>query len=262
MYRSSGNPRPLRLDSPVAADPVSKDFTSKDSASKNVSNTTSSAAALDASVLVLNRSYMAVHVVGVRRAFGLLLAELAEVIDNEDGYFANYDFQGWMLLSEMRAIQKKPLDDWIRAVNFELQVPRVVRLLSFDRVPRAAIYPSRQAIFARDSHRCQYCGQRFPVSKLSLDHVVPRRSGGENTWENMVCACRKCNVKKGGRTPREARMKLAQKPVRPTTSPLLLVKLDNPKYNSWAMWLGKTVAPITEPGPIAEDDSAATLRSA
>ena len=223
---------------------------------------TSPTAALDASVLVLNRSYMAVHVVGVRRALGLLLAELAEVIDNEDGYFANYDFQSWRLLSEMRVLKKKPLDDWIRAVNFELQVPRVVRLLSFDRVPRASLYPSRQAIFARDSHRCQYCGRHFPVSKLSLDHVVPRRSGGQNTWENMVCACRKCNVKKGGRTPSQARMKLAQKPTRPTHSPLLLMKLDNPKYTSWAMWLGKTITPVTELDSITDDESAAALRSA
>ena len=219
-------------------------------------------AALDASVLVLNRSYMAVHVVGVRRALGLLLAELAEVIDNEGGYFANYDFEAWRLVSETRMMKKDPLDDWIRSVHFELQVPRVVRLLSYDRVPRASLHPSRQAIFARDSHRCQYCGKRFPVSQLSLDHVVPRRSGGENTWENMVCACRKCNVKKGGRTPREARMQLAQKPVRPTNSPLLMLKLDNPKYVSWAMWLGKMVPAVTEIDLIAEEESGAALRSA
>jgi 5-methylcytosine-specific restriction endonuclease McrA len=205
---------------------------------------------------------MAVHVVGVRRALGLLLAELAEVIDHEDGYFANYDFEAWQLLSEMRVLKKKPLDDWIRTVHFELQVPRVLRLLAFDRVPRASFHPSRQAIFARDLHRCQYCGHRFPVSKLSLDHVVPRRSGGENTWENMVCACRKCNVKKGGRTPREAHMQLARNPVRPTTSPLLMMKLDNPKYASWAMWLGRTIAPVTEIDHTPEDESAAALRSA
>lgn len=222
----------------------------------------SSTAALGASVLVLNRSYMVVHVVGVRRALGLLLAELAEVIDNEEGYFANYDFEAWRLMSEMRVVKKKPLDDWIRSVHFELQVPRVVRLLSFDRVPRASLHPSRQAIFARDTHRCQYCGKRFSVSQLSLDHVIPRRSGGENTWENMVCACRKCNVKKGGRTPREARMRLARKPVRPNHSPLLMLKLDNPKYVSWAMWLGKAVSAMAKINHTPEDESAAALRSA
>lgn len=251
MNRGSRTPLPIAVDKTAC----------KTSPQKNVSSG-SPVVALGASVLVLNRSYMAVHVVGVRRAIGLLLTELAEVIDNEDGYFANYDFLAWQLLSEMRVRKKKPLDDWIRSVNFELQVPRVVRLLSFDRVPRASLHPSRQAIFARDAHYCQYCGRRFPTSKLSLDHVVPRRSGGQSTWENMVCACRKCNVKKGGRTPRQARMKLARKPIRPTNSPLLLMKLDNPKYLNWAMWLGKALAPVAEVDQMGEDELAAALRSA
>lgn len=255
--------RLIRTPRPVAVDTSTREALAHHSAPENVSSGgASSTVALDASVLVLNRSYMAVHVVGVRRALGLLLAEMAEVIDNEDGYFANYDFATWQLLSEMRVRKRRPLDDWIRSVNFELQVPRVVRLLSFDRVPRASLHPSRQAIFARDAHCCQYCGRRFSVSKLSLDHVVPRRSGGQSTWENMVCACCKCNVKKGGRTPREARMKLARKPIRPTSSPLLLMKLENPKYTSWAMWLGKTLVPVHEAGYVSENESATALRSA
>ncbi|HLA83718.1 MAG TPA: HNH endonuclease, partial [Thermoguttaceae bacterium] len=91
--------------------------------------------ALSASVLVLNRHYVAIHVVGVRRAFGLLTCDLAEVIHDEDGTFANYIFETWREISEMRALEKRPLDDWIKAVNFEIQVPRVLRLLSYDRMP-------------------------------------------------------------------------------------------------------------------------------
>ncbi len=79
---------------------------------------------LSCSVLVLNRLYMAVHVVNVRRAFGLLCRELAEVVHLEDGRFAAYSFESWREMSELRADCKQPHDDWIRAVNFEIQVPR------------------------------------------------------------------------------------------------------------------------------------------
>lgn len=192
---------------------------------------------LTASVLVLNRLYMAVHVVGVRRAFGLLCRELAEVVHLEEGRFANYDFNSWREISELRADEKLPYDDWIRSVNFEIQVPRVIRLLSYDRIPRRAVRLNRHTILARDEHCCQYCGRRLPASQLSLDHVIPRSRGGETTWDNVVCACLKCNVKKGGRTPHEAHMSLWRPPCRPTQSPLLMLKLQNPKYECWKTWL-------------------------
>lgn len=192
---------------------------------------------LTASVLVLNRLYMAVHVVGVRRAFGLLCRELAEVIHLEEGQFANYDFDAWREISELRADEKRLHDDWIRSVNFEIQVPRVIRLLFYDRLPRRAVRLNRHSILARDEHRCQYCGRRLPASQLSLDHVIPRSRGGETTWDNVVCACLRCNVKKGGRTPKEAHMRLFQLPTRPTQSPLLMLKLQNPKYECWKTWL-------------------------
>ena len=189
--------------------------------------------ALSSSVLVLNRYYMAVHVVNVRRALGLLFRELAEVIHLEEGQYANYNFETWLEISTLRAADKQLHDDWIRGINFELQVPRVIRLLSFDRVPRQSVRFNRRNLFARDANHCQYCGKSFPTSELSLDHIVPRSRGGETSWENIVCACVACNVRKGGRTPQEAHMKLIRPPVKPKRSPLLSVKLDNPKYQSW-----------------------------
>ena len=189
--------------------------------------------ALNSSVLVLNRYYMAVHVVNVRRALGLLFRDLAEVIHLEEGQYANYTFETWLEISTLRAADKQLHDDWIRGINFELQVPRVIRLLSFDRVPRQSVRFNRRNLFARDGNHCQYCGKSFPTSELSLDHIVPRSRGGETSWENIVCACVACNVRKGGRTPQEAHMKLIRQPVKPKRSPLLSVKLDNPKYQSW-----------------------------
>ncbi|HEX4129382.1 MAG TPA: HNH endonuclease [Pirellulales bacterium] len=193
--------------------------------------------ALSASVLVLNRFYMAVHVINVRRAFTLLFRELAEVVHLEEGQFANYNFESWREISELRAAFKEPHQDWVRAVNFEIQVPRVIRLLAYDRLPKQVVRFNRRNIFARDGNRCQYCGKRFPTSELSLDHVIPRSRGGDTTWENIVCSCVKCNVRKGGRTPQEAAMHLIKPPVKPKRSPLLSVKLGNPKYESWKTFL-------------------------
>ncbi len=173
----------------------------------------------------------------VRRAFGLLFREMAEVVHLEEGVFANYSFQSWREISEMRADEKQPHDDWICAVNFEIQIPRVVRLLIFDRVPKQRFHLNRRGVLARDGHCCQYCGRRFPSHQLSLDHVIPRSHGGPTTWENVVCACLKCNTKKGGRTPKEARMKLVCRPLKPKRNPILLQKLNNPKYQIWRTWI-------------------------
>lgn len=194
--------------------------------------------ALSASVLVLNRMYLAVHVISVRRALSLLCRELAEVIHTEDGgQYSNYDFESWREISELKREFKEPHEDWIRSVNFELQVPRVIRLMIYDRLPRQTIRFNRRNIFARDSNRCQYCGKKFATSELSLDHVNPRSQGGDTSWENIVCCCVKCNVKKGGRTPVQAHMHLIKMPVKPKRSPLLTIKLGNPKYESWKSFL-------------------------
>jgi len=197
------------------------------------------ASGLNASVLVLNRHYMAVHVVNVRRAFGLLVNCLAEVIHIEDGQYCNYDFESWREISELRAAFKdrSPNEDWIRSVNFDVCVPRVLRLLNYDRLPKQRVRLNRRNIFARDANLCQYCGKRFATSELSLDHVLPSCRGGDTSWENLVCACVRCNVRKGGRTPQEAGMKLIKKPVRPKRSPMLTIKLGNPKYASWKNFL-------------------------
>jgi len=189
--------------------------------------------ALDGSVLVLNKFYMAVHVISVRRAFCLLFKELAEVITIDDGQYVAFNFTSWREASQARLLFKGPDDEFIRTVHFEIEVPRIIRLLTYDRLPRQKVKFNRRNIFARDGNRCQYCGRKFATSELSLDHVVPRSQGGRATWENIVCACVKCNVRKGGRTPREAGMRLYREPSEPRTSPSLRLKLSHRKYRSW-----------------------------
>jgi 5-methylcytosine-specific restriction endonuclease McrA len=198
---------------------------------------------LGLSVLVLNRSFVAVHITNVRRAITLLFRQLAEVVHIEEGQYAAHTLDSWRELSALRSSYRGPEEDWVRAVGYDLQAPRVIRLVSCDRGPRQGLRFNRRNVFARDGNQCQYCGKQFPTSELSLDHVVPRSRGGITSWENIVCACVACNVRKGGRTPPEARMNLVRHPVKPKRSPLLTVKLGNPKYESWksfvdnAYWL-------------------------
>jgi len=196
------------------------------------------ASALEASVLVLNKLFMAVHIISVRRAFCLLCKDLAEVISEEDGQFASYNFTTWRELSEYRARHfRKEDDDWVRTSHSEIQVPRVIRLLTYEKLPRQTVKFNRRNIFARDNNQCQYCGRRFPTQELSLDHVIPRSQGGHTTWENIVCACVSCNVRKGGRTPKQAHLGLIRRPEKPRRSPLLNLKLTHKKYESWKTFL-------------------------
>ncbi|MCY2941024.1 MAG: HNH endonuclease [Planctomycetota bacterium] len=193
---------------------------------------------LDSSVLVLNKMFMAVQIINVRRAFILLVKEQAEVVSTEDGQYSTYDFSSWLEVSEYRArFFRKEEDDWVRTVSYEIQVPRVIRLTEYDKFPKQSVKFNRKNIFARDNNMCQYCGKKFPMPELSLDHILPRSQGGINSWENIVCACVSCNVRKGGRTPKQASMNLIRKPEKPKRSPSLSLKLNNTKYQSWRTFL-------------------------
>jgi len=193
--------------------------------------------ALDAHVLVLNRHYAAVRVVSAKRAMCLLFKDIAEIVSVENDSYQSYDFESWRELSDLRSRYEREHHDWIRCVKFDLAVPRIVRLLVYDRLPRRAVKLNRRNIYARDRNHCQYCGRKFPMSELSIDHVVPRSHGGTTSWTNVVCACVKCNVRKGGRTPQEASMKLKTKPVQPKRFSLVTLRVTSEKYQSWKQFL-------------------------
>ncbi len=199
-------------------------------------------AALNANVLVLNKFYQAIRVINVKRAFSLLCRELAEVVHIESdsaghSRWLNLDFESWQELSQLKAEFEPDEYEWIHTVRFQIAVPRIIRLLAYDKLPRQDVKFNRRNIYARDSNRCQYCGKRFPTNELSLDHVVPRSQGGRTSWENIVCCCVKCNVKKGGRTPEQATMHLIAKPIKPRRSPVISIRLADERYWSWKQFL-------------------------
>lgn len=181
---------------------------------------------VNSAVLVLNRYYQPVHVTSVKRAFSLLYQGVAKAIDAQ---YRLYEFDDWAALSAT--------NDCITTINRTIRVPRVLVLSAYDHLPRGRVRFSRLNIYARDADTCQYCGKNLPRTDLNLDHVLPRSQGGKTTWENVVCSCVPCNLKKGGRTPEQAGMKLMKKPVRPRWTPLFRGATRKVTYREWLPFL-------------------------
>ena len=138
------------------------------------------------SALVLNATYEPLSIVPARRAACLVLAEKAEIV-HDDG-------------------------TELHSARLNIPSPTVIRLRYVVKVPYQRVAAlSRRAIFARDEHRCQYCGRTAD----SIDHVFPRSRGGSHAWDNVAAACRPCNLFKRDRTPTEAGMRLTRPPRAP-----------------------------------------------
>ncbi|HBZ71746.1 MAG TPA: HNH endonuclease [Deltaproteobacteria bacterium] len=183
---------------------------------------------LNTSVLVLNRSYLPIHVTSVRRAFALIYQGIARAVDEQ---YQTFDFEGWSQLAVARDAEA------IGTSSGPIRVPRVIVLIAFDRVPKRHVRFSRINIYARDNFTCQYCGVRYPRSELNLDHVIPRSLGGRSTWDNVVCSCLECNRRKGGNTPARAGLVLRRPPARPRWTPLMNLMLSSVRYNEWRPFL-------------------------
>lgn len=130
-------------------------------------------------------------------------------------------------------------DEPIRSVSITIKMPAVVRMLRAVRGRRRAIKFSRINVATRDDFRCQYCGGKFPLRRLTYDHVVPRSQGGRTAWDNIVMACYPCNEAKRNRTPEQAGMKLRKQPVKPSWLPVIAFHVDATHSipDAWANWL-------------------------
>ncbi|HIC56589.1 MAG TPA: HNH endonuclease [Acidobacteria bacterium] len=147
--------------------------------------------------LLLNATYEPLKVVDWRKAITMLCQDKVEVV-------SEYDRE-------------------VRSVSITFKLPSVIRLLRYITVKRRMDYVpfSRANIYARDDHRCQYCGVGHPIEDLTFDHVVPVSQGGKKKWENIVTSCISCNRRKGGRTPAQAGMRVIRQPSRPSRSPVV-----------------------------------------
>lgn len=196
---------------------------------------------LECSVLVLNSSYAVLRLVSARRAFVLLVRQAAEVITTDGGRYESFDFARWTDRSGLLAAGGCDHLDWVHTATLTLAVPRIIRLTDYHGFPREGVALTRRNVYARDGNACQYCGTRLAARQLTIDHVIPRSRGGAESWSNLVTACMPCNTRKGGRTPRAAGMQLVRRPVEPRRNPVILLRLQSPKYDSWRSFLKEPV---------------------
>jgi len=143
---------------------------------------------VNAPVLVLNQNYEPLNICQVRRAVILILYGKAEVLENGRGS--------------------------LHSVNSAFDIPSVIRISHLVKRPFRQRKLTKLEIFNRDQYTCQYCNRQ--IGELTLDHVIPKQRGGEQTWENLVSACIPCNRHKAGRTPSEAGMTLLRNPHPPS----------------------------------------------
>jgi 5-methylcytosine-specific restriction endonuclease McrA len=167
---------------------------------------------MQAPVLVLNATFEPINVTAVRRALVLMLKGVAQA-------------------EETNHTQ-------VHSTSKAIQVPSVIRLLTYRHIPQQSRALSRKNILLRDRNTCQFCAAAFPASELTLDHVVPRSRGGRSSWENLVACCYACNNRKGDRTPEEAGLKLQRRP-RPFTlhTSRQLMRLIGHRDEKWRKYL-------------------------
>ncbi|MCA9730904.1 HNH endonuclease [candidate division KSB1 bacterium] len=145
--------------------------------------------ALNRKVLILNQSYEPLSVVSAQKAIVLIYLGKAEIVEKHPTMV-------------------------VRSIMISFPYPSIIRLSRYVYIPRKRVILSRKNVLRRDGFRCQYCGEKS--QPLTVDHVIPKRMGGQDTWENLVCACFNCNNKKGDRTPEIANMLLQSKPKKPS----------------------------------------------
>ena len=193
------------------------------------------ASPLENRVLVLNRGWQPVNIVGVRRAITLLFQEHAQVIFSDpQGGHQMLDAAAWIEFSQNNPAPERS----IHTVRLTLRIPPVLLLTGYDRIPKRGIRFSRHNVYLRDNHCCQYCGQHCHAAELTLDHVVPRERGGKTTWENIVTACVRCNARKANRLPQQAGMALRRAPARPKWGPFMAAAMATEEAGHWQPFLG------------------------
>jgi 5-methylcytosine-specific restriction endonuclease McrA len=167
--------------------------------------------------LLLTQGYEPLKVISWQRAITLYMLDKVDVVEEYDAK--------------------------IRSVSYVVSVPAVVRLRAAFRRHVKPVKFSRVNIYARDNHRCQYCGTKCTIAELTYDHVVPRSRGGATSWDNIVSCCYTCNAKKANRTPVEAKMRLLATPVRPTWMPAVQIRVSAKSvpdaWRDYVYWTGE-----------------------
>jgi len=138
-------------------------------------------------ILVLNSDYTPLNITTFKRDIILVIKGKAEIIKNDV--------------------------DFIRTETVNYEKPLIIRLLKYISHKMKNLRVNRQRLYKRDNNECAYCGSK---KELTIDHIIPKSRGGKNSWNNLITCCLPCNLKKGDKTPDEAKMPLRFTPKTPS----------------------------------------------
>jgi len=172
---------------------------------------------LNDSVLVLNSGMVPIDICSVRKAVMDIFREIAVPVKESDAI--------------------------LRSPSVSIKAPRIISYFGYHKIPRKRVRFTRLNVIYRDDQRCAYCRRSFPVSELTVDHVIPRSRWKAimgayppyeyNSWENMVAACKKCNSAKGSRLLKEIGVKLERPPREPEYMPHLIISRKKAERMDW-----------------------------
>lgn len=160
-------------------------------------------------VLLLNQNYEPLTILKLKRAITLLILGKVDMVENHDNRV-------------------------MHAISVTYRAPSVIRLRYYVCIKRKEISLTKKNVIKRDNHQCQYCGRR--TGQMTADHVLPKALGGNESWENLVCACRECNNKKGNQSLKHTGMHLLRNPKRPNYFTFALNELGSPNIK-WRPFL-------------------------
>jgi 5-methylcytosine-specific restriction endonuclease McrA len=143
-------------------------------------------------VLLLNQDNTPLNIITIGKAFKLISKDKVWVDDSSNECYE------------------------VVSVSKIVKIPKILILKYYVKLPYKKVAANRKNIFSRDKYTCQYCGIELCDKTATIDHIVPRCKGGGSSWTNMVAACKQCNLFKGNRTPKEAKMSLKTKPKEPS----------------------------------------------
>ncbi len=156
---------------------------------------------MDQNVIVLNADYAYINAISWQKAIILLYKGIAETVKESSRIVSNVD----------------------KSVQFI--VPKVIKLVNLvTKIFKNKIPYSKYNVFIRDEYTCQFCGVKLKKRECTIDHVVPKVKGGLSSWNNCVCACKRCNNLKGDKDMEDTPYQFKRVPKRPSVSDFIRLK--------------------------------------
>jgi 5-methylcytosine-specific restriction endonuclease McrA len=143
-------------------------------------------------VLLLNQDNTPLNIITISKAFKLLSKDKVWIDENSSEFYE------------------------VISVSKIVKIPKILILKYYVKLPFKKVAANRINILRRDKYCCQYCGIDLCEKTATIDHIIPRCRGGNHTWTNLVAACKDCNLFKGNKTLKEAKMELKSKPKEPS----------------------------------------------